>query len=238
MRKNLLLQTLCVVILFIGFSCSDDDEVKEPAETITLNMLNEDNGKTTLGESDLYINNANNFAASVCLISHLGKAGGIGTEAPLQLNNLTHEISVTPGHIYQVFDPSSLRVFPSNTRAIQIGASYYRLYVASPISTENIVTGAIVKYIEVYPEASDLPEYNYNIGEVDYAGASVSMKLPKNTECFWYGGVPEVFDLSTEGGTLQANLKKTPTEFNGIRGDYEIYIRSGNVYTCVTIRVK
>lgn len=34
-------------------NCSDDDTPDDPADTITLNMLNEHNGKTYLGESKL-----------------------------------------------------------------------------------------------------------------------------------------------------------------------------------------
>ena len=37
--------TMCFV------NCSDDDTPDDPADTITLNMLNEHNGKTYLGES-------------------------------------------------------------------------------------------------------------------------------------------------------------------------------------------
>ena len=39
--------TMCFV------NCSDDDTPDDPADTITLNMLNEHNGKTYLGESKL-----------------------------------------------------------------------------------------------------------------------------------------------------------------------------------------
>ena len=45
-------------------NCSDDDTPDDPADTITLNMLNEHNGKTYLGESNVYINEANNFITS------------------------------------------------------------------------------------------------------------------------------------------------------------------------------
>lgn len=43
--------TMCFV------NCSDDDTPEDPADTITLNMLNEHNGKTYLGESNVYIYN-------------------------------------------------------------------------------------------------------------------------------------------------------------------------------------
>ena len=50
-------------------NCSDDDTPDDPADTITLNMLNEHNGKTYLGESKTYINEANNFVTSSNFIS-------------------------------------------------------------------------------------------------------------------------------------------------------------------------
>lgn len=46
------LLSLCITFFM---SCSDDDTPNDPADTITLNMLNEHNGKTYLGESGTYI---------------------------------------------------------------------------------------------------------------------------------------------------------------------------------------
>ena len=54
MKKKLLFQLLFVANVFFATSCSDDDSV-ELEDVTTLNMLNEDNGKTYLGNSDIYI---------------------------------------------------------------------------------------------------------------------------------------------------------------------------------------
>ena len=47
------------ILLFlcsIGFvSCGDDDDNKDPEGSVMLNMMNEGNGKTLLGASDVYI---------------------------------------------------------------------------------------------------------------------------------------------------------------------------------------
>lgn len=90
--------TMCFV------NCSDDDTPDDPADTITLNMLNEHNGKTYLGESKTYINEANNFVTSSNFISDVGNGAGVGADILPSLTNLTHEVAVTPGHIYQIFD--------------------------------------------------------------------------------------------------------------------------------------
>ena len=101
--------TMCFV------NCSDDDTPDDPADTITLNMLNEHNGKTYLGESKTYINEANNFVTSSNFISDVGNGAGVGADILPSLTNLTHEVLVTPGHIYQIFDKNTLIDFPSGT---------------------------------------------------------------------------------------------------------------------------
>ena len=237
MKKNALLKILLAMVVVAGASCSDDDTPNDPAGTVTLNMLNEQNGKTLLGTSDVYINKANNFYSSSCFISDAGSVGGVGTSIEPILGNLVNQVAVTKGHLYQIFDSETVHDFPSGVRAIMTDAAYYRLYVESPITVDNNLTGAIVKYVLVYPDAHNLPKYGHLIGEVQYSGESVSMELPKDAECFWYGGVPEVFDISTDDRILRMTLTRTPTEFNGITGDYRVYIRLGNVFTSVVVRV-
>ena len=237
MKKNVLFQLLFAGVLFLGTSCSKDNVPNDPEGTVSLNMLNEQNGKTRLGTSDVYINKANNFYTNSCLISEIGNVGGIGKEVEPRLNNLVREVAVAIGNMYQVFDAETVFDFPSGTRAIMAGAAYYRFYVVAPIAVDDVQTGAIVKYVSVYPDAQGLPEYGKSLGTVTYVGETVSMELPKNTECFWYDGVPEVFDISASDGVLRMTLNRTPTEFNGVSGTYEVYIRLGNVYTSVTVRV-
>lgn len=81
MKKKLLFQLLFVANVFFATSCSDDDSV-ELEDVTTLNMLNEDNGKTYLGNSDIYITDENNFSGSSCLLVELGGANGIGKVVP------------------------------------------------------------------------------------------------------------------------------------------------------------
>jgi hypothetical protein len=50
-----------VSTFFVACSNDDDNTPDDPAGTVTLNMLNENNGMTELGNSDVYINKANNF---------------------------------------------------------------------------------------------------------------------------------------------------------------------------------
>jgi hypothetical protein len=159
MKKTKLLQILLVGILLAGAACSDiDDTPIDPVNTVTLNMLDEENGKTMLGESDVFINKANNFQSQSCFIADIGNVGGVGTKIPPKLDNLAREVAVCQGQMYQVYDGETLRTFPSGVRAIMAGAAYYHLFVVSQILVDTKSIGAIVKYVSVYPKTENLPE--------------------------------------------------------------------------------
>lgn len=53
MKKNLLFQLLLIANVFLVASCSDDDDSVDLQNITTLNMLNEDNGRTWLGNSTI-----------------------------------------------------------------------------------------------------------------------------------------------------------------------------------------
>lgn len=78
MKKNFLFQLLLAAFLLPAFSCSDDDSAPEINNATTLNMLDVENGATRLGNSDIYINAANNFQTNECLIAEIGPSKGIG----------------------------------------------------------------------------------------------------------------------------------------------------------------
>lgn len=234
--KKVLLQLLFVGLLLAGVSCSDDDD-KEPDGTVTLNMLNEDNGRTLVGESDVYINSANNFRSNSHFIAEVGKANGVGVQISPQLDNLAKEVAVTTGHVYQIFNNETLREFPSGVRAIAVGAEYYQLYVVSSIIRDNEPAGAVVKYASLFTDTNSLPEYGYNIGEVRYKYDTVSLELPENAECYWWGSLNDIFDISIEENTLTISLIKEATDLNLLAGNHYVYIRLGNAFTSVGVRV-
>lgn len=240
-RKHLfgiLLLFLCT-INFI--SCSGDDDAKDPSGTITLNMLNEENGKTLLGTSDTYINKSNNFKASSNYIADVGNVSGIGVNIEPQINNLAQEIAVTSGHFYQIFDRATLRDFPSGKRAVQINAGYYKAYVVSPIVNNSIITGSVVKYVLAYPDTKGLPEYGHLIGSLNQSGEKIELALPQDAECVfeehWGSGEEGAFDVQTAGGKLTITLLTSPSSVIGPYGTYKTYIRSGNVFTAIEVNV-
>lgn len=221
-------------------SCNDDDAVKDPADTVTLNMLNENHGKTFIGSSNFYINKANNFYSSSNFIADVGNGQGVGAKVPLSLANLTQEVAVTPGHIYQIFDRKALMDFPSGNRAIQVESSYYQAYVVSTLSEENIITGAIVKYASITIENNELPAFNHNIGVLHQIGNKVEISLPSNSEYYldtYNSEEKNSFNIKYIGNKLVLTLEKSPNQVSGPYGVYDIYIRSNNIFTVVNVRV-
>jgi hypothetical protein len=197
-------------------------------------MMNSDNGKTLLGESDIYINDANNFCGSSHYpISDLGNAGGVGTnEGPL-LNNLAKQVAVNVGHLYQVFSYNTLMDFPSGAVAIRTGSSYYRFYVEAPILKDKETVGATVKYILVTASERRLPEDGTVVGTIYNVGEGVSYNLPKDAECGWDSDVSDNFDINFSDGKMDITLSAYDSPLNS----YNIYVRLGSVYSCLVVKL-
>lgn len=231
------------ILLFlcsIGFvNCGDDDDNKDPEGSITLNMMNEGNGKTLLGTSDVYINNSNNFKTSTCFIADMGETSGLGAPVKPSLDNLAKEMAAVPGHLYNIYDRDVLLDFPSGKRAITIGSGYYKAYVISPITVNGTTTGATLKYVLGYPETNDLPQYETVIGNVDNVGDQIEYTLPKDAElCFsnYLDGEKNSFDIQLVNGKLKVTLLKSINHISGPYGDYGIFVRSGVAYTYVMFK--
>lgn len=238
MKKNVLGGLLLVVMMFGVVSCSDDIEV-DLSDLITLDMTNEDNGKTILGKSDVYINKVNNFKTDSCLISVLGKTKGIGSVIyPKVGEGMAHETEVIPNHLYQVFDEDDVMGFPSGEWAVAVDAVYYQMYVESSITEGDKTIGAKVQYIPVTPEPNGLPYYGYQMRKITSAGEGTSVYLYDDVEYFYHDSISEVFDVSIIRASIQLTLKEDPTEENDLRGDYDVYARRGNVYIKLIVTVE
>lgn len=231
------------ILLFlcsIGFvSCGDDDDNKNPEGSVTLNMMNEGNGKTLLGKSDVYINNSNNFKTSTCYIADMGEASGLGTPVKPSLDNLANEMAVVPGHLYHIYDRNVLLDFPSGKRAVMIESGYYKAYVISPITVDGTTTGATLKFVLAYPETNGLPEYETVMGNVDDVGDEIEYTLPKDAELRfsdYLDSDSNSFDIQFVNGKLKVELLESINHISGPYGDYGIFVRSGDAYTYVMFK--
>lgn len=224
---------------FVSCSSDDDNTPDDPVGTVTLNMLNENNGQTELGNSDVYINSANNFYSSSCLLSSLGKMNGLGSISDILLIGGTNTIAVEPGNAYQVFNSGVVKEFLSGKLALSIGSNYYNVYVVSQMKQENVVIGANVKFVLMDVPSNDLPQLNSNIGTLNHLNANeheITIELP--TSDFEYeatfNNVFNKFEHKKDGNKLIVKL----VEYEGIPQNIGFFIRNRESYTHVMGRLE
>ena len=237
MKKNFLFLSLLVAFLLPAFSCSNDDPTPEIDNATTLNMLDAENGKTRLGNSDIYINAANNFETNRCLIVEIGSSKGLGKVVPPQIGEgLVYQVAVMPGHLYQAFKEDAVMRFPSGKQALALAGDYYQFYVDSEIMKEEKRIGAIVRFALINPEAGGLPAYGSMIGTmISGYGDEIVYEFPKGTEFLYDSELDKIFEISTEGGVLKVSMRVSWTD---TRDNYPIYARHNEVYTKVYIKVE
>lgn len=147
---------LFMAALFIS-ACSNDDEPQIPANAITVNLVNNDQQKT-IGGSDVYINNANNFTTNECGIVDFGSKGGFSQNP--NLTQIAQEVAVTPGNYYQIVLASDVENI-AGQRAYPINTNFYNVFVDSWIyNADNEISGAKIMYAECYPDKKELPEWD------------------------------------------------------------------------------
>ena len=87
-----------VIALTIS-SCGEEDKIERfPEGTSMIKMMDEDNGGTTLGNSNVYMTSSGNFKSNNLPILDCGKKCGIGDIGLPDFTNMVPEVAVIPGH--------------------------------------------------------------------------------------------------------------------------------------------
>ncbi len=241
MKFNPFFCTAFAAMIALSIVSCGKDEPSDPAGTVTLNMLDEGNGKTILGKSDVYINNADNFISTSCLLVDLGPKSGLGAAGAPVLTGTASQMAVEPGHAYQVFGKDLLRRFPSGNYAMSTDDTYYyNVYVVSTTEKDGKVTGAAVKYVEVDTPGYGLPEYNKNIGTLDHYmypdGFELRLTLPVSDFEFEEDfASSRYYELECEKSGRKLIIKLKDFTSSDVFG---LYIRIGGSYTRVYGRVQ
>ena len=185
-----------------------DDSMPEINNATTLNMLDVENGATRLGNSDIYINAANNFQTNECLIAEIGPSKGIGKVISPQVgSSLVYQAAVTPGNLYQAFKQEAVKQFPSGKFALALAGDYYQFHVESEIMKEEKRVGAVIRFALINPEADGLPAYDSTIGTVVNGSKNeIVYEFPKGTEFQYDNSLEDIFNISTEGGVLKVSM--------------------------------
>lgn len=128
----------CSVIALTISSCGKIDKIERfPEGTSMIKMMDEDNGGTTLGNSNVYMTSSGNFKSNNLPILDCGKKSGIGDIGLPDFTNMAPEVAVIPGHGYVICDSDNVKEFPSRKKAIREDALMYRVYVDSWIQTDG-----------------------------------------------------------------------------------------------------
>lgn len=239
MKTRLLLWTAMAALTLMTAACSKEDDFSDPEGTVTLNMFDEQNGKTLLGNSDVYINRSNNFVTSSCALMDLGKKGGLGAIAYPELKTLSKEMAVLPGHGYFVCKSGAVMTFDSGSCALPISTEvdYYKMYVNSAIEREGTVVGAVVRYVLARPDTYGLPEFGSNVGKVGWNSVEgVPLTLTLSTDNFEYLLLDDedIFNVIRQGRKL---IIAYDGDYTDKKGDYPytLYLRIRGSYTRVDV---
>lgn len=234
MKNNIVLFALSLFITLFATSCSEDES--SLASYTSLNMLDENHGKTLLGETGVYINGSMNFRSDNWQIVDLGTSVSLPSGQIPNLDNLSNETSVLPNHRYVSCKSENVLSFPSHKNAYEIGCKYYQFVVSSFLEKETCKIGAVVEYTSSLSNENELPQKDTNIGNLFGLDEQLSFDA-LGAEEFYFFGKTEDFAISLSDGRLNVALRKSPNELNGPYGKYSIYLRKGNVFTKVTFDV-
>ncbi len=233
----------CSVIALTMSSCGKEDKIERfPEGTSMIKMMDEDNGGTTLGNSDVYMTSSGNFKSNNLPILYCGKKSGIGDIGLPDFTNMAPEVAVMPGHGYVICDSDNVKEFPSRKKAIREDALMYRVYVDSWIQTCGKNVGANVYFLLGSPlERGQMPEMDSDLGTlssdlVSHKSNSINVKLPSEDIEVIINDNKTPLTCSTEGKTLTLTLTRPPMSYE--TGTWSLSIRSGRVYTKATVAIE
>lgn len=232
---------------FCVMSCNKDDEEIDlfPAGTSSLRMMNEDNGKTLLGNSDVYITKEGNFASDRFPLFDMGEKNGIGDIGMPDFINMAPKVAVQLKHGYVICSDDKVHTFASKRKAIARDEMVYRVFVDSWIQDKDgNAVGANVRFLLGTPlsEEGALPAWGINIGSLSWNyeqnANSNSIRVPLSSNDaeveFITQHADEYIAYTVDRNTLSFTLKNE--WWPG--GDYQLRIRSGQVYTEVTVTLR
>ena len=211
------------------------DKNPELTTATTLDMYNESNGKTLLGNA-VYIDASGKFIGNNRFsFVDAGQLADLNALGDLKLEKVSGSVDVQPKHGYFLCKDISLMEFPSGKWGLSIASEYSEVYVNDWIKRDGKVVGASVQYRVRQPEEHGLPgwEMVYNVKLAE--GGSVTISLPaqvNDSEC-----VPH--DKSLVSPSFGAdNVKIQVTDPNAKVGkQYRVYIRSGAYYTEIKLQI-
>lgn len=225
-------------------SCGDDRELNDPDDMVVLNMKNVDNGKTPLGNTDIFLDADNNFNTSAYYFCDMGQVLSLGHIEIPDLLTITDKAAASPNEGYLAFPRENLYRFPSGHLAELISTDYYRFLVDSWIKESKKIVGAVVHFAQYFPEQYKLPAPGTAVGVINRSGGENECTFnleQKNCEVVLDKACDSL--LTCEVVTtkpLVARIYVNPyiTAGENLVGRYKIYIRYKESYTTAYLYIK
>lgn len=241
MKKGIFWPLAFAALLCSAVACSDDEGTPaDPAGTVTLNMMDESNGKTLLAEG-IYIDDGQNFVAAGTNydLFALGRSGGLGAVAPQRFDTPAQRVAAEVGCGFAAVPRRLQMDFPSGAVALEAGApdvSYLKIYVVSQLISENKPSGAVVRYVQARPADYGLPATGSTalvIRHSDYPGLGSECMLWLPTADFEYvfEGDPRTIVCEKRGNALVFSLN------DWVLGKSTLYVRVRESYVKLIIDV-
>lgn len=244
--RRVILPLLAAAFVLTATSCSKEEHTGDPAGTAMLNMYNEQNGKTLLDDSDIYINDAGNFISpSSCQLFMLGERSGLGAVETASLTNPAPEVAVMKGYGYVAVRGVVARRFPSHSVALpldpDLDVNLLKFYVMGAIEDAELGTlGAVVKFVTAKPQPYWLPEWGSTPYRLDYTskglGEEVTVQLPGDNFEAELEGNGEL-TCEQQGRNLVFTLLDWPSYGSSVITSYKLRLRVGESYTEVFVEV-
>lgn len=242
--KKLFLPILLSACVLGAVSCSKDEIPGDPDGTAILNMYNEENGRTVLSDSDIYIDNAGNFVSpSSCQLFMLGRLSGLGAVKASTLKNPAPQVAVKTGYGYVAVRGAAVRRFPSQATAMSLdpdlGVNYLKFYVTELLedASENSL-GAVVKFTVAQPRNYWLPAWGSTPYVLDCTskalGDTVSVTLPGDDFEADFDG-QGYLSCEKQGRRLVFKLLDWPVRGGGYTHQATLRLRVGESYTEVRV---
>lgn len=235
MKRKLTIAMMAAVALLVLPSCSKNEETpSDPEGTVTVNMLDTENGGTVLDYSGIRINSSQNFVSQGDWgLVEVGKVGGLGYISGRDVEFFSSESAVTVGSGYIAYPVSDMRRFDSGKMALPIDGSTacMKLYVVSRLERDEKTVGASVKYAMVRPSTYGLPAFGSTVCKIKvFSSRKATITLP-SAECEYYlDDEYDQFECSKSGNKLELLVK----DHSG-RERNDLYLRMRDSYTKVVI---
>lgn len=237
MKRRLTIAIMAAVALLVLPSCSKNEETpSDPEGTVTVNMLDTENGGTVLDYSGIRINSSQNFVSQGDWgLVEVGKVGGLGYISGRDVEFFSSESAVTVGSGYIAYPVSDMRRFDSGKMALPIDGSTacMKLYVVSRLERDEKTVGASVKYAMVRPSTYGLPAFGSTVCKIKvFSSRKATITLP-SAECEYYlDDEYDQFECSKSGNKLELLVK----DHSG-RERNDLYLRMRDSYTKVVVEL-